>query len=100
LINKYCLIDIQKDAYHKSKKKQSPAASQKSEGRQKMTYDQVTRNSIETQAITAKKKTQEQTLIKIMQEPFTLLEKTLSNEAEQMSSLMNLLTTVLNKLVK
>jgi hypothetical protein len=64
-----------------------------------MTYDEATRNTIETPTITANN-TQEHTLIKIMQDSFTSFETILSKQAEQMSTLMNLLTTVLNKLVK
>jgi hypothetical protein len=64
-----------------------------------MTFTQATRNTIETPKITANN-TQEHTLIKIIQESFTRSETVLSRQAEQMSTLMNLLTTVLNKLVK
>jgi hypothetical protein len=79
--------------------KESPAAPQKTEGRPKMTYVQATRNSTETPTITANN-TQEHTQIKTMQESFTGFETILSKQAEQMSTLMNLLTAVLNRLVK
>jgi hypothetical protein len=65
----------------------------------KMTYAQTTRNSIETPKIPANN-TQEHTLIKPKQESFIRFETILSKQAEQMSTLMNPLTTVLNKLVK
>jgi hypothetical protein len=73
----------------------SPAARQKSEGRPKTTHAQATRNSIETPTITANN-TQEHSLIKIMQESFTRLETVLTKQSEQMSTLVNLLTTVLS----
>jgi hypothetical protein len=44
--------------------------------------------------------TQENALMKLMQESFTRFETFLSKQAEQMSTLMNLLTTVLSKLIK
>jgi hypothetical protein len=77
----------------------NPTAPKKTEGRKKIIYAQVTRNPIETPTITVNN-TQEHTLIKIMQESFTRFETILSKQAEKMSTLMNLLTTVLNKLVK
>jgi hypothetical protein len=75
-----------------------PAAPQKTEGRPKMTYAQATTNSIETPAIT-ENNTQEHALIKIIQEFFTSCATILFKQAEQMSTLMNILTTIL-KLVK
>jgi hypothetical protein len=84
---------------HLDKKMEAPPAPQKTEGRPKMTYTQATRNTIETPTIT-ENKPQEHILIKIMQESFTRFKTILSKQAEQMSTLMNLLTTVLNKLVK
>jgi hypothetical protein len=44
--------------------------------------------------------TQENSLIKFMQASFTRFETMLSKQAEQMTTLMNLLTAVLNRLVK
>jgi hypothetical protein len=64
-----------------------------------MTYAQATGNSIEMPIITVNN-TQEQTLVKMKQESITRFETVLSKQAEQMSTLMNLLTTVLKKLVK
>jgi hypothetical protein len=64
-----------------------------------MTYAQATRNSTETPKTTANN-IQEHTPIKMMQESFTRFETILSKQAQQMSTLMNLLTAVLNKLVK
>jgi hypothetical protein len=78
---------------------ESPVVPQKTEGRPKMTYAQATRNSIETPTI-IEDNTQEQTLIKLMQESFTRFQTFFSKQAEQMSTLMNLLTIVLNKSVK
>jgi hypothetical protein len=78
---------------------ESPAASQKTEGRPNKTYAQATRNAVETPTITAND-TKEHTLIKIMQESFKRFQSILSKQAEQMSTLMNLLTTLLNQLVK
>jgi hypothetical protein len=60
---------------------------------------QATRNIMETPTITANN-TQEHTLIKIMQESFTRFETILPKQAEPTSMLMNLLTAVLNKLIK
>jgi hypothetical protein len=64
-----------------------------------MTYVEVTTKSNERPTITANK-TQDHAQIKKMQESFTRFETILSKQAEQMSMLMNLLTTALNKLVK
>jgi hypothetical protein len=64
-----------------------------------MTYAQATRNSIEKPTITPNN-TQERTLIKIMKESFARFKTILSRKDEQMSMLVNLLTTVLNKSAK
>jgi hypothetical protein len=66
------------------------------EGRTKMTYAQSTRNRTETPKI-PENNTEEHTLIKLIQMSFTQFNTILSKQAEQMSSLMNLLTTVLKK---
>jgi hypothetical protein len=64
-----------------------------------MTYSKVSRNSIETPTITANN-IQKHTLIKIMQESFTMFETILSKQAEQMNTLMNLLTIILKQISK
>jgi hypothetical protein len=63
-----------------------------------MTYPQAMRTSIVTPTITAHN-TQEHTLIEIMQDSYTRFDTILSKQAEQISTLMNLIT-VLKELVK
>jgi hypothetical protein len=81
--------------------KNTPGKENKSHAapRPKIIYAQATRNSIETPTTTANN-TQEHTLIKIKQKSFTRFETIFSKQAEQMSMLLSLLTTALNKLLK
>jgi hypothetical protein len=63
-----------------------------------VTYAQVTKN--DRMISTCSANIQGDTLVKLMQDSFTRFEAILTKQAEQMSSLMNLLTTVLTKLVR
>lgn len=64
-----------------------------------MSYAQATKNNLETHN-TLRSTTDDTSLVKILQDTFTRFEAILNRQAEQMNTLMQLLTTILNKLVK